>query len=272
MVSARVLKELNIDASHVDDIQKVSYDQLLQAGKRAFAGIREDAKNKGAGTPRLGWGPVKDNYFLPYFMFGPEVLQLCKDVSIMIGTTKTEFAAGASSKTGEDMIATLAFIREAYKEKADAYVGAIKSAYPNTVKASDYLDIDFMFRPGAIRDANKLVSGGHKQTYMYLFEWESPVNDGSLKSMHCMELPFVFNNILLGKEITGRVKEAYDLAETVSGAWINFARKGDPNATGLPHWPTYTSDKGATMIINKVSKVGYHHDKELLEIVASNQK
>lgn len=272
MVSAKVLKELNIDASQVDDIQKVSYDELLRAGKRAFASIREEAKAKGEALPRLGWGPIKDNYFLPYDMFGPEVLEMCKDVSIMIGTTKTEFSAGASFKTGEDMDATLAFIKETYKEKADAYVIAVKSAYPNTAKASDYLDIDFRFRSGAVRDANKLVTGGHKKTYMYLFEWESPVNDGSLKSMHCMELPFVFNNILLGKELTGGVKEAYDLAKIVSASWINFARTGDPNTSGLPQWPAYTSDKGATMIINKASKVGYHHDKELLEIVTSSQK
>lgn len=272
MVSSKVLKELNIDPSHVDDIQKVSYDQLLQAGKRAFASIRDDAKAKGEANPRLGWGPVKENYFLPYPMFGPEVLELCKDVSIMIGTTKTEFSAGASYKTGEDMDATLASIRTAYKVKADAYIEAVKNAYPNTVKASDYLDIDFMFRSGAVRDANKLVAGGHKNTYMYLFEWESPVNDGSLKSMHCMELPFVFNNIRLGKELTGGVKEAYDLAEIVSSAWINFARKGDPNASGLPEWPVYTTNKGATMIFNKVSKVGYHYDRNLLGIVVPDLK
>jgi para-nitrobenzyl esterase len=82
-----------------------------------------------------------------------------------------------------------------------------------------------------------------------------------------MELPFVFNNIYLGKELTGGVEEAYNLAEKVSAAWINFARSGDPNVSGLPRWPVYTAEKGATMIINNASRIGYHHDKKLLEIV-----
>jgi len=271
-VSAKVLDELKIDPANIDDIQKVTYDELMRAGKRALAGIREEIRAGGATVPRLGWGPVRDDYFLPFPVFGAEVLALCNDVSIMIGTTKTEFASGASYKTGEDMDATRALIKEIYKDRADAYLEAVISAYPNTVKPSDYLDIDFMFRSGAVRDAIRLVRGGHKNIYMYLFEWESPVNDGSFKAMHCMELPFVFNNILLGKELTGGDEEAYKLAETVSAAWISFARNGDPNVSGLPLWPVYTSEMGATMIINNASRVGYHHDKNLLELIISDQK
>jgi para-nitrobenzyl esterase len=148
---------------------------------------------------------------------------------------------------------------------------AVKKAYPNTLKASDYLAIDFMFRPGALRDANTLVNAGHGNTYMYLFSWQSPVDDGSLKSMHCMELPFVFNNIKLGKELTGGGKEAYGLAATVSGAWINFARTGNPNTEGLPSWPKYTFEEGATMIIDTEGEVKFHHDKQLLKIAIPDQ-
>jgi para-nitrobenzyl esterase len=186
----------------------------------------------------------------------------------MIGTTKTEFSAGASYRTGEDMDATRAVIKDRYKENADLYMEEVLKAYPDTEKASDYLDIDFMFRPGAIRDANKLIKGGHNNTYMYVFTWESPVDNGGLKSMHCMELPFVFNNILLGKELTGGGKEAYRLAEVVSGSWINFARTGNPSARGLPMWPNYSITEGATMLINSRSEVRYHHDKELFKIAA----
>lgn len=267
MVAAKTLEELEIDTDRVDDIQKVPYDELLRAGKRAIAGIREEAKAKGEAVPRIGWGPVADDYFLPHAFFGPEVMELLQDVSIMIGTTKTEFSAGASYRTGEDMEATKASLKERYKENADEYMEAVRKAYPATEKASDYLDIDFMFRPGAVRDANTLVKGGHKSTYMYLFAWESPVNDGSLKSMHCMELPFVFNNIYLAKELTGGGKEAYILADKVSGSWINFARNGNPNADGLPEWPVYTYEKGATMVFNNTSELKFHHDRDLFEIV-----
>lgn len=266
-VAARVLEILGIDSSDVDQIRTVRYDNLLQAGKKAIAAIQQEAHEKGEQIPRLGWGPVNDNYFLPYQMFGPEVMELCKDIPVIIGTTKTEFSAGMSSETGEDMEATRKVIEERYKDKAGAYMEAVLKAYPNTFKASDFLDIDFRFRSGALRDANELVKGGNKNVYMYIFTWESPVDDGSMKAMHCMELPFVFNNIILGREITGGGEDARKLADIVSRSWINFAWTGNPDAEGLPKWPRYSIEKGATMIINSKSEVRYHPDSDLLQIV-----
>jgi len=123
-----------------------------------------------------------------------------------------------------------------------------------------------MFRPGALRDANKLHNGGHNNLYMYLFAWESPVDDGSMKSMHCMELPFCFDNVQLAREMTGGGPGAYELADRVSDLWINFSKTGIPEAEGIPDWPKYTSKEGATMIINTNSEVKYHHDQELMEL------
>ncbi len=265
-VADQVLKELNLAPDELDKLKEVSYDRLLDAGKKAVAEVRKMARSQGESIEGSIWGPVQDEYFLPHKMFGPEVMELCNDVSIMIGTTKNEFALWAAAKTGDDMEATKKAIKERYKEKADAYMEAVNMAYPGTTLASDYTAIDFMFRPGALRDAAKLHEGGHPHIYMYLFAWESPVNDGSMKSMHCMELPFCFNNVHLAKEMTGGGSEAYELAEKVSELWINFSRTGIPVAKGIPEWPKYDPNKGATMILNVISEVRYHHDKELMEL------
>lgn len=61
--------------------------------------------------------------------------------------------------------------------------------------------------------------------------------------------------------------EAQALAEKMSGAWLNFARTGNPNAEGLPQWDAYTEEGGATMFFNNRCEVKHHHDKELLEVV-----
>ncbi len=267
--TAELLKELDILPGNADDIAKVRYDELLQAGKKVVARLSKEAREKGESPSGFGWGPVEDGSFLPYKIFSPEVTELVKDVNIMIGTVKTEFSGGAAMVTGEDMDATKAAIKDRYKKKADAYMDAVLKAYPDTRKASDFLTIDFMFRPGAIRDANKLVEGGHKNTYMYLWTWESPVEDGNLKAMHCMELPFFFNNVYLGKELTGGGKGTYELADKISGSLINFARTGYPGAKGLPKWPRYTKEEGGTMMLDTECEVRYHHDKELLEIVGT---
>ena len=61
--------------------------------------------------------------------------------------------------------------------------------------------------------------------------------------------------------------EAVKLADLMSQAWINFARKGDPNTEALPAWPAYDSDNGATMFFNNECEIKYNHDKELIDFI-----
>jgi para-nitrobenzyl esterase len=36
----------------------------------------------------------------------------------------------------------------------------------------------------------------------------------------------------------------------MSAAWAQFARTGDPNVPGLPHWPAYDEKQRQTMIFD----------------------
>ena len=91
--------------------------------------------------------------------------------------------------------------------------------------------------------------------------------DGILRSTHCMEIPFVFNNADVHATMTGGGKEALKLADTMSQAWINFARTGDPNTDELPEWPAYSCKERATMFFNNECEVKYAHDKELIDFI-----
>jgi para-nitrobenzyl esterase len=158
-----------------------------------------------------------------------------------------------------------------YHDKADAYMAAVKKAYPNTSTPAGYTDIDLNFRPLAIKQAN-LKSGvsGAAPVYMYLFTWQSPVNGGIYKAMHCMDIAFQFDNISLCEQMTGGGKAAHALAEKESSAWINFARTGNPNVPGvLPKWPAYTEKNGATMLFDNQCTMREHPDGDLLKIVAT---
>ena len=160
-------------------------------------------------------------------------------------------------------------LQKKYGDKSEAYIAAVKKAYPNTSKPSGYTDIDLNFRALAVKQANQKAVSGAAPVYMYLFTWQSPVNDGVYKAMHCMDIAFEFNNIDRCMEMTGGGKDAFALADKMSSSWINFAKTGNPNAAGLPKWPAYTAENGATMLFDSQSVVRNHPDDDLLKIAAT---
>jgi para-nitrobenzyl esterase len=78
----------------------------------------------------------------------------------------------------------------------------------------------------------------------------------------------VFYNTDVSAFATGGGAEARALAAKVSDAWINFARKGDPNHGGLPPWPAYNPQQGPVMIFDKTCEVKNDPDRELRKVVA----
>ena len=98
---------------------------------------------------------------------------------------------------------------------------------------------DPIFKPLALQQAQDRASAGCAPVYMYQFKWESPVLDGALGSTHCIEIPFVFDNVLLHRTFTGGGDDAVELGHRVSRLWTTFARTGVPEAEGIPAWAPF---------------------------------
>lgn len=186
----------------------------------------------------------------------------------MIGTTLHEFTMSTYVPAFRTITKEKAveFLKQRYGDRTDDFLTAFEKAYPG-YRPKDLVDVDFVFRPGAVEQARLKAAQQGAPVYMYMFAWESPVLDGMFRSTHCMEIPFAFNNAVAHASMTGGGAEAQALAEKMSGAWLNFARTGNPNAEGLPQWDAYTEEGGATMFFNNRCEVKHHHDKELLEVV-----
>jgi para-nitrobenzyl esterase len=267
-ISKYLLEELHLQPSQVDSLQKVPFPSLAAAAKKALAKVNEELKSEGKTTGLFGlsWGPSLDGTLLPYQPTDEKAKAISVAIPLMIGSTKNEFMTSlfmpqlrnATAEQVQD------HLKKQFADKTEAYLAAIKKAYPNEKRPTDLIDVDDMFRRSAVKMADLKFAAATAPIYMYLFAWQSPVMDGVYKSVHCMEIPFVFNNIARCEEMTGGGKEAYTLAGKVSQAWVNFARTGNPNHKGLPTWQKYSPEKGATMIFDNICVEKYHHDKEFL--------
>lgn len=268
-IGAAVMDELGLKASQIDELQKMPYERLLAAGEKAVAKVKAEVeKEDGISTFIFGWAPTVDGDVLPAQPFDPQAPAQSKGVPVMIGTTLHEFTMSTYVPAFRTITKEKAveFLKQRYGDRTDDFLAAFEKAYPG-YRPKDLVDVDFVFRPGAVEQARLKAAQQGAPVYMYMFAWESPVLDGMFRSTHCMEIPFAFNNAVLHASMTGGGAEAQALAEKMSGAWLNFARTGNPNAEGLPQWDAYTEEGGATMFFNNRCEVKHHHDKELLEVV-----
>lgn len=273
-IAAEVLNILGLTATQVDSLQTIPFETLSKASSMALENMNQKWKKEGKllGTFGVGWAPSIDDSDLPYQAISTKSLELSKNIPLLIGSTKNEFTPFMNMQFNDASNEVVKKqIKNRYGDKADDYLAAVKKAYPNDTKPSDVLTIDTLFRVGAIEQANaksNLIDGA--PVYMYLFTWQSPVFDGKYKALHCMEIPFVFDNLERGKNMTGGGKEAQPLADTMSSAWINFARNGNPNQKNDLDWPAYTAKNTLTMYFDATSEVKPQQDNDVLKIATNN--
>ena len=267
-IGIATVRNLGLDASSIDKISEVPYGELLAAGEKAIAQVKAEADRDGVASFIFGWAPTVDGAVLPSQPFDPQAPAISAEIPMIIGTTRHEFSmttyVPALRNAGREEV--IGILKGRYGEGTERFLELFAKAYPGS-KPADMLDADFVFRPSAIEQALRKSLQGAAPVYMYMFNWESPVLDGILRSTHCMEIPFVFNNADRHASMTGGGAQAMKLASKMSHCWAEFARCGKPSAEGLPEWEPFEAEKRAVMFFDNTCKMSYSHDKELMDFI-----
>ena len=158
-------------------------------------------------------------------------------------------------------------MRAQYGAKADTVGDAFAAAYPRRHRA-DALYVDSFLRIPALKTARLKADQKGAPVYNYLFTWDTPLLGGFPMSFHTSEITFVMNSLALTETAHGNGDAAKALADTMSRAWVAFARTGNPNVKGLPHWRPYSRESGTTMIFKDQPEVKSHHDVELMKLLS----
>ncbi len=241
-----LISRLGLKRHQLDELQRLPVEQVLAA-------MQAPAGSRGFTT-----SPVVDGTSLPHDVFNPAATPLSASIPLLIGSTETEvtWSVNADYNVPADAAALRDRIMRTLRldaAKAEALVGVYQHGRPR----ASLLDLAFImetdasqFRTGVDTQAERKSAASRAPVYMYRFQWYSPVSGGRLRAMHCMDIPFAFDNVDNSQAIVGSGTDRQPLADRMSQAWVAFARTGDPNHAGLPRWEPFTANERATMMLS----------------------
>ena len=172
-IGAATVEALGINPTRIDDITSVPYSDLLDAYQEAVEKVRDEATADGAMPENI----------LDMLVFG--ALPVVDGEVIPAAPSSPEALA--------------------LSKDIPVIIGTVYNEFTPDQE-------DPIFRPLAVKQASDRSAAGCAPVYMYLFKWSSPVLDGVFGSTHCLEIPFVFDNVLLHRTFTGGERMLSDLA------------------------------------------------------------
>ncbi len=254
---ARALTDLVVRELGVSDIAGL----VSMPMGRLLAAIKPAEKALGRSPfplfDRYPFGPIVDGDVLPRHPFDPDAPEMSRDIPLLIGDMKDETA---SFLAPDDLVwhrdlseaQMIERIRAIAGDHTDRVVAAYRRLYPDASPADRLIaaTTDAQFRIRSLTLAQRRMG----RTWMYAFEWETPVLGGRMKAPHAMDVPFTFDTIDL-TNATGGGEAPARLAEIMSGLWAAFARNGVPEHSGIPHWPSYDRRDRATLILDATCRI-----------------
>jgi para-nitrobenzyl esterase len=239
-----LLAEIGLTKKRATELQQVPVAMLMSA-----------QATLAAQDPPFDFSPSVDESIIPRHPFDPDAPAISADVPLIVGTTLDDYSWWSTDFDLDDgglrkEVATMA------PGRSDAIVAAYRSAFPG---ASPFLLLgkmvtDHARRRDAYTLADRKAALRHASVHMYILEFPSPAYDGRFGAVHATDVPLVFHHTD-GLAITGAGPDSRRMADQMAGAWVAFAKSGNPSHRGIPDWPAYTTDTRQTMIFNSTSRV-----------------
>jgi len=242
------LTTLGLDAKSAGALHTLPTEKLLAAMPAAV---------KAAGMVD-NYRPVVDGRSLPVHPFDGAAPPAGADVPLMIGWCETELrftyaltpdVYALTAQQARDRVARLIGIKPV---EAESLLSVYRKTRPHESPGDLFALIhsDHQYRRNNTRAAELKAAQGKTPVYMYEFTWRTPVMNGILRTPHTLCIPFVFANCDVASGITGTGQDRYPLQDAAAGAWLAFARHGDPNHDKLPRWRPFDGKTRATMVFD----------------------
>lgn len=212
---------------------------------RALSAEVIQSATKGMGS----FWPVPDNVTFPEKQYEAYEAGRFNDTPILIGTNSDEGGLFVTQKTTPAGFTSM--VRGQYAAGADA----ILKAYPHATEAQATRSAKDLFRESSFAWTTWTWAilqsrNGKEKVFTYYFDRRTPASPEGAN--HAAELPFVFGNLggVGGMGTSADDPKDKALSELIMSYWVNFARTGDPNGSGLPEWTAFTESEQKAMFFD----------------------
>ena len=258
---------LKLGKNNIAEIETIPYYQLAKAVNHAYEMFI------GREGERLQWTPPVDCYM--YFgnpqLRGIMFREESKHIPMLAGSVLGEFtsSAGQDNEYGDIDTWTAETIREKlnkqYGELAGQIVRSFQKAYPDKDIAHS-LFVDVFMREPHIKLCQMREDQGCGCTYNWMLSLTMPCYGGTTP-WHNSDEAYVFHHAeYFESEYIPGISEK--LQDQMAGAWVAFARTGDPNHAGIPRWEPVSNGKIPTMIFDRTTVLKTDYDKNLIQLVS----
>jgi para-nitrobenzyl esterase len=235
----------------------LSKDTINEIKTLPLETIREAFTGTSAAT-----APTIDGRTLTRHPFQPDAAPPGRDVPLMLGTNRTENSLfiGAANPAIFDLTweGLTAAMQQLYPNAdMQALIAGYRALQPDSDPADIYLEAttDARWLAGHVIQAERKVEQGGASTWLYLFNWDTPVDGGKWRSPHALEIGFVFDNVANSESISGVGEAQQGIADIMADTWIAFARTGNPNNPKIPEWSPYNLESRPVMVLDNTPEV-----------------
>ncbi|HEY2357616.1 MAG TPA: carboxylesterase family protein [Phenylobacterium sp.] len=227
----KLVKQLGLNKANMADIQKLSWQQILEAQTAV----------------RANFSPVIGTDALPNHPFDPVAPAVSANVPVIVSTTLEDAALGLTNfDLTEDGLRALLDQRTGGKGKEllALYRRYDPGATPFLIQAQALTDAGG--RRAAYTLAARKAALGGAPAYVYQWNWRTPAYDGKFGAVHGIDVSASFHSYRDG--FFAGSTPGKKMADRLASTWAAFAATGDPNNSHVPPWTPY-DDKGRAVMV-----------------------
>jgi para-nitrobenzyl esterase len=228
------------DAAALAKLRALKVEEIVDGGQ----------ENDGQGGPRIYSGPILDGKFVVETAESAYKAGRQAHVPLIIGNNSAEiggpFVNASSSK--EELFSLFGKLED---EAKAAYDPDGKKEFAEVVTR---FNTDKVWAEPARFTASIFAAKGDP-AYIFLFSYvpasmkeRMPFGPG-----HGSDISYAFDNLRAPNGATV-APEDKEVARMMNAYWVNFAKTGNPNGTGLPKWPVYSPKKNEILEIQSDGK------------------